>query len=388
MIIETHDIFPVVSPEFLDRIQNKTLFFDIETTGFSPNISHLYMIGASYYSDHAWKTIQWFDETGLSVGEQALLQAFSEFAKDFIYCISYNGTAFDFSYIEKKCTHYHLQNPLSHLQHMDLYKEIKPYGAAFDLPNLKQKSIEAFLGIGREDKYNGGQLIKVYKKYLQFHAEHEQKLLFIHNYEDIIGMIKLLPLLSYIDFFKGHFSVTNMQISDINKSTINNPKNAFAKSTTTATDTSAIQPECNNGPDFYLHLTLPGFIEIPITLHTNLCTLTLSAHEGHMYIHTYKGTLKFYYPDYKQYYYLPEEDEAIHQSLAAFVDKSRRIKATKETCYTKKNGIFLPEQSAWFTPVYKENTVSDISFFEYQSLTKDMDCINHYLLELLSPAFH
>ena len=107
-----------------------------------------------------------------------------------------------------------------------------------------------------------------------------------------------------------------------------------------------------------------------------------------MYIHTYKGTLKFYYPDYKQYYYLPEEDEAIHQSLAAFVDKSRRIKATKETCYTKKNGIFLPEQSAWFTPVYKENTVSDISFFEYQSLTKDTDCINHYLLELLSPAFH
>ena len=270
MIIETHDIFPVVSPEFLDRIQNKTLFFDIETTGFSPNISHLYMIGASYYSDHAWKTIQWFDETGLSVGEQALLQAFSEFAGNFIYCISYNGTAFDFSYIEKKCTHYHLQNPLSHLQHMDLYKEIKPYGAAFDLPNLKQKSIEAFLGIGREDKYNGGQLIKVYKKYLQSHAEHEQKLLFIHNYEDIIGMIKLLPLLSYIDFFKGHFSVTNMQISDINKSTINNPKNAFAKSTTTATDTSAIQPECNNGPDFYLHLTLPGFIEIPITLHTNL----------------------------------------------------------------------------------------------------------------------
>lgn len=369
MIIETHDIFPVVSPEFLDRIQNKTLFFDIETTGFSPNISHLYMIGASYYSDHAWKTIQWFDETGLSVGEQALLQAFSEFAGDFIYCISYNGTAFDFSYIEKKCTHYHLPNPLSHLQHMDLYKEIKPYGAAFDLPNLKQKSIEAFLGIGREDKYNGGQLIKVYKKYVQSHAEHEQKLLFIHNYEDITGMIKLLPLLSYIDFFKGHFSVTNMQISD-----------------TTTSNTQTVKTL--NGPDFYLHLTLPGFIEIPITLHTNLCTLTLSAHEGHMYIHTYKGTLKFYYPDYKQYYYLPEEDEAIHQSLAAFVDKSRRIKATKETCYTKKNGIFLPEQSAWFTPVYKENTVSDISFFEYQSLTKDMDCINHYLLELLSPAFH
>lgn len=355
LIIETHDIFPAADADFLNRIKDKTLFFDIETTGFSPNTSHLYMIGASFFYDNKWQTIQWFDETGLSEGERALLEAFSDFAKKFIYCISYNGTTFDFSYIQKKCAHYHLPNPLTHLQHTDLYKEIKPYGAVFKLPNLKQKSIEAFLGIHREDKYDGGQLIKVYKKYLQTHTAHEQKLLFCHNYEDITGMIKLLPLFTYIDFFRGDFTICNTQLS---------------------------------GTEFCIDIKPSSFITIPLAIQTDKCALTLSANKGQMCIHTYQGTLKFFYPDYKHYYYLPEEDEAIHQSLASFVDKSRRIKATKDTCYTKKNGIFLPEHNAWFTPVYKENTVSDINYFEYQSFSENSDCVNHYLLELLSPAFH
>ena len=36
----------------------------------------------------------------------------------------------------------------------------------------------------------------------------------------------------------------------------------------------------------------------------------------------------------KNYYYLPEQNCAIHKSVAAYVDKSRRTAATKNTCYT------------------------------------------------------
>ena len=60
-------------------------------------------------------------------------------------------------------------------------------------------------------------------------------------------------------------------------------------------------------------------------------------------IRVYKGTLKYYYPNYKDYYYLIYEDTAIHKSVGEFVDKDARIKATKETCYTKKDGTFLPQ---------------------------------------------
>lgn len=58
-----------------------------------------------------------------------------------------------------------------------------------------------------------------------------------------------------------------------------------------------------------------------------------------------RDTLKYFYPDYQNYYYLPEEDMAIHKSIADSVDPSYRKKATKNTCYTKKAGIFLPQGS-------------------------------------------
>ena len=44
--------------------------------------------------------------------------------------------------------------------------------------------------------------------------------------------------------------------------------------------------------------------------------------------------VKLFYKDYKNYYYLPEQNCAIHKSVAAYVDKSRRTAATKNTCYT------------------------------------------------------
>ena len=47
------------------------------------------------------------------------------------------------------------------------------------------------------------------------------------------------------------------------------------------------------------------------------------------------GTLPYYYPDYQNYWYFPAEDMAIHKSLAQYADKSHRVKATKDTAYTR-----------------------------------------------------
>lgn len=69
----------------------------------------------------------------------------------------------------------------------------------------------------------------------------------------------------------------------------------------------------------------------------NLATLSLPL---------YRGVLKFFFPDHKDYYYLPQEDTAIHKSVAQFVDASCRRKATAANCYTKKEGIFLPSLAA------------------------------------------
>lgn len=56
----------------------------------------------------------------------------------------------------------------------------------------------------------------------------------------------------------------------------------------------------------------------------------------------FEGELKHFYKDYKNYYYLPAEDEAYHKSVSEWVDKSARIQATARTAYTKKTGTFVP----------------------------------------------
>lgn len=52
---------------------------------------------------------------------------------------------------------------------------------------MKQKSIEQFLGVHREDKYNGGQLIDVYREYLHTHEKFLFDLLILHNADDLQG---------------------------------------------------------------------------------------------------------------------------------------------------------------------------------------------------------
>lgn len=76
--------------------------------------------------------------------------------------------------------------------------------------------------------------------------------------------------------------------------------------------------------------------ELELTLEHSLGLLTIPCvHEE----------LKYFIPDYKNYYYLPEEDTAIHRSVAEFVDKSHRKAATAATCYVRKTGDFIPSVS-------------------------------------------
>ena len=65
------------------------------------------------------------------------------------------------------------------------------------LKNCKQKTVEQFLKLKRDDIYDGGQLIQVYKHYVRTNDDSALDALLLHNYEDVLGMIDLLPILSY-----------------------------------------------------------------------------------------------------------------------------------------------------------------------------------------------
>lgn len=190
------------------------------------------------------------------------------------------------------------------------------------LSDYKQKTIEHFLGIEREDMYSGGELIDIYRKFAvkpsdTAHNEY-RKLLLLHNHDDIEGMLSLLPLVSYYAVIMNSYTVDNAVIDKDTDSNGNVSLRLIA--------------ECS----------LP--VSVPVDRHIYLdnvhiliknCTLTLV-------IPVISDTLKYFFKDYKNYYYLPSEDEAIHKSIAQYVDSNNRVKCSASNCYTKKTGIFLP----------------------------------------------
>ena len=52
----------------------QSLFFDIETTGFSRDNTILYLIGCGYFAEEGFQFIQWFNDDGTS--EEEILLAF------------------------------------------------------------------------------------------------------------------------------------------------------------------------------------------------------------------------------------------------------------------------------------------------------------------------
>ena len=180
------------------------LFFDIETTGFSGDYASVYLIGCVWHDGNTWILTQYFAET--RDAEEEVLDAFFALLRTKRILVHFNGDGFDIPFLTKRCVFYKKNWNFEAVESFDIYKKIRPLKKLLGLENLKQKSIEQFLGISREDKYNGGQLIEVYGEYLQTHSELLKHLLILHNEDDLKGMPQILPILAYPDFLTGDFS--------------------------------------------------------------------------------------------------------------------------------------------------------------------------------------
>ena len=137
--------------------------------------------------------------------------AFYDFSSHFTTLVHFNGTNFDIPFLEQKCAMHKLPYHFSHLQGIDLYRRVAPYKLFLKTPNFKQKTVEYFLGIGREDTYSGGELINVYHQYVEDPNTADLELLLLHNADDIKGLIEILPILSYYDLFNKPLKAKKVQ---------------------------------------------------------------------------------------------------------------------------------------------------------------------------------
>ena len=124
-------------------------------------------------------------------------------------------------------------------------------------------------------------------------------------------------------------------------------------------------------------------------------TIVITTEKVYLSIPLYIGELKHFFPNYKEYFYLPLEDTAIHASVATFVEKEYRKKATAATCYVKKQGTFFPCPAQQITTDTKPNM--PLFFPEYKSklpyhllakeLLTDIPFWNNYSNSILSFLF-
>lgn len=348
-MITWHEELPFDFSNFItDQIFTEhAIFFDIETTGFSAARTSLYLIGCATRHGSSLFLDQFFAES--RDDEPELLLAFHRLLTQYDTILSFNGTGFDIPYLKTKYDTHGIPDTFDSCTCLDLYREVSKLKTLLALPDLKQKSIEAFLGLTRDDDCSGGELIEVYRAYRIHPSSEALSLLRRHNYEDVLCMPGLLPILSYCRMFDDNFSLIGME----------------------ADESMASDGTVTRALLFTLRIPCP--VPKPVSLRHDNCYLTANADSLRLYVRLFDGVLLFFFDHPKDYCYLPEEDRAVHKSLASYVDPAHRRQATAATCYTKKRALFVPQYGELFTPAFRQNpkTAKRGNAMCYFELTED-----------------
>lgn len=351
-------------------VPGQALFIDIETTGLYVRSSNLYIIGCAYLDEGDDKPSEWHSVQWLATNyedEVNVLNAFVSFAKTYRYLIHFNGNQFDIPYLQNKMNQYNIDFDFDRFEGIDIYRRIAPYKTFLKLPNCKQKTIENFItSTVREDVYTGGELIDIYHDYVLNHDEEKERLLLLHNAEDLKGMLEIIAALAVCDLFHLPIKVTKVQANyykDIH------------------------QKQCS---EIIMYLKLPAALPSEISYGMNDCYFNGCGTEGKLRVPIYEGELKYYYSNYRDYYYLPKEDIALHKSVASFVNKDYRKQATARTCYTRKISSYLPQWSTLFAPFFKKDYDDRDLYFEltdeFKKQRESFNTYAHHILEMMVHA--
>ena len=314
------------------------IFFDIETTGFSPATSNIYLIGCLRRQGETLVIDQFLAEC--KEDEIEVLRQFMTLLNQYKTILSFNGIGFDIPFIKAKCDKYGIEEHFKDYEYIDIFKLISNIKFLLKLPNYKQKTLENFLDIHRDDKFSGGELINVYDDYVKTHTSEAEQLLLLHNFEDVTGMLDLIPVLSYLNILNGGFRVKETEITPF---TAYDGKEGQEMIITLENDYIVPKRVSYQLKDYYF------------TIHKNITKIRIPI---------YEGELKYFYENYKDYFYLPAEDMAIHKSVATFVDKQYRERAKACNCYARKTGVFLPQLSTIMSPTFKLDHKDKVSYFE------------------------
>lgn len=379
-------------PHICDAPSPKDLmFFDIETTGLSPDSSFLYLIGCLYLDGDEVVHTQFFSE-GIS-DEPRLIEAYDALLASHRILAHFNGQTFDLPYIARKRVRLGLTAPCDTVASdvlsdapctghtvlsFDIFRYLRSYKKFLGMTSMSQKSLEVFCGLNREDIYDGGQLIDVYGRYIatkkleELHSKSAPlslpagsdsasllSVLLLHNYEDVLGMLEVCRMLALPAF--------------IGKCTIN-------PDIVCCNCDDCLQLTVKADYDMFMlkrrTIVCPDGSEIILNAEADSVTLSIPVAENEF---------RFFHADYRNYYYLPAEDSAIPRSIGEFMDKSLRVKCTPANCYTRHYLRVVPlvlkpsKSDCYPFRIFKTEFKSTAQYADIGQLEEDREMLREYV---------
>lgn len=185
--------------------------------------------------------------------------------------ITYNGHAFDLAFLSKKYALYDLDDPLKDKGSRDLFLEYRPISRILGLSSRKLDAFSDYLGVDI-------------------------------SYDDAVKCCAILAFDALKDLFDGKWT--------------------FVKA---ARD------------EDHLYYTLQTEKPMPrrIAIHDQVYHMICEGRDVRLAVVIEGNSVRRYYTDYKDYYYLPLEGYAIHREMAAFVEKGHKEKAVRENCFSR-----------------------------------------------------
>jgi len=191
----------------------KICVLDIETTGLSPDRSHFVIGGLLSFQNNGTAIFtQYFAEDLLE--ERELIKVYLDEACTHDVILTFNGRNFDVPFLLGRAKQLGLREP--NLPHnLDLYLVLNKHSSLRKLlPNLKQKTVENFMGLWsqRADTISGAESASLYIQYLLMRENLEdtdelRDILLLHNQDDVLQLGKLLPVFEKTDFHKAMYNL-------------------------------------------------------------------------------------------------------------------------------------------------------------------------------------
>jgi uncharacterized protein YprB with RNaseH-like and TPR domain len=180
---------------------------DIETTGLNPDYSRFILGGLVAPDPQGKRAVQLMAES--KEEEASLLTAYLCELSDLDVLVSYNGDNFDLPFLNRRMLRSRISGDLPPaFLSLDLYRILDKYSNFRRLlPNLKQKTVETFLGLwaDRADEISCAESVELYLQYLKTGDDAIRDTILLHNRDDILQLSRMLRVFDKLDLHKIMF---------------------------------------------------------------------------------------------------------------------------------------------------------------------------------------